>query len=106
MIDQHFTINGGYFKSNPKNGFPLYGIGERAGRAHVPIDFILMQLTFEYSNHYVNRGFGVYEIEQEKKAGRFNKDRITQIIVPIYYREAAGVLGIDMGTRYCVLCAC
>jgi hypothetical protein len=35
LIDTHFTINGGLFKTNPKNGYPLYGIGERAGRAHL-----------------------------------------------------------------------
>lgn len=35
LIDTHFTINGGLFKTNPLNGYPLYGIGERAGRAHL-----------------------------------------------------------------------
>jgi len=35
LVDTHFTINGGLFKTNPKNGYPLYGLGERAGRAHL-----------------------------------------------------------------------
>lgn len=35
VLDEHFVMNSGLFATNEANGNPLYGIGERAGRAHL-----------------------------------------------------------------------
>jgi hypothetical protein len=35
LVESKFVMNSGIFVPNEANGRPLYGIGERAGRAHL-----------------------------------------------------------------------